>query len=888
MRRWRSRVTGGRAVMLAIALSQAVTAAWAEADDTSPLQWGELAPLPDVVGFAGPFAGVSNGALIVAGGANFPGGRPWDEHPKVWHDRVFVLDDPDGAWTVVPTRLPRPVAYGVALTWNDAVVCVGGGDADEHGAACFTMRSTGTDVAIEALPSLPTPVAFFCGALLDDVVFVFGGIDRPNATSCLHRAFALDLAVPAGERAWVEIDPWPGPARYLAVAGAQGGSVYLVGGIGLEPDAEGAPSRIKPFHRDAYRYTPGPNRVDGAWVRVNDLPSPIAAAPTPALALGDAHLLVLGGDDGSLAGGALRDDHPGFAGDVLAYHTITDTWVRRGGVPRELGPDPAGDPGAGTWPPVTTPIVRWGGRFVLPSGEIRPGVRTSRVLVADAVVPAPGFGVLNAAVVVVYLGALLLMGVYFSRREKTTGDFFLGGRRVPWWAAGISIFGTQLSAITFLAIPAKTFATDWVYFIQNMGIIAIAPIVVWMYIPFFRRLDLTTAYEYLEHRFHLVVRLFGAASFVAFQLARMGIVMFLPALALAAVTGMDIVVCIVAMGVLCTVYTVLGGIEAVIWTDVLQVIVLLGGALVALVIIVLDVDGGVRGVIDVAAGEDKLRMVQLSWDWTGPALGVILLGAVFNNLVPYSSDQAVVQRYLTTRDEKRAGRAVWAGALLAVPASILFFGVGTALFVFYQQHPDRLNPLGPPDQVFAWFIVQELPVGLAGLVVAGVFAAAMSSLDSSMNSISAVITTDVVKRFSSRRDDGSLLSLARWITLGLGVGGTVTAVLMSQFEVKSLWDAFLGYVGLLGGTMAGLFALGIISTRASAPGAVAGALAAVAALIYVKTSTDLSGLLYAAVGMVTCVVVGYVASLLLPTPPRGVEGLTIHTLTDAGVSGGSS
>ena len=232
---------------------------------------------------------------------------------------------------------------------------------------------------------------------------------------------------------------------------------------------------------------------------------------------------------------------------------------------------------------MTTPAVWWRRRpGACPAARSRPGVRTpSGCAAAPRSRPRPAFGAVNYTVLVVYLLVLAGMGVYFARREKTTEDFFLGGRRVPWWAAGISIFGTQLSAITFMAIPAKSFATDWVYFLVNLGIVLMAPVVVFAYLPFFRRLNVTTAYEYLEHRFNLPIRLFGAASFVVFQLGRMGIVLLLPALALAAVTGMDVRACIVVMGVLCTLYTVLGGIEAVIWTDVLQVVVLFGGALVA-------------------------------------------------------------------------------------------------------------------------------------------------------------------------------------------------------------------------------------------------------------------------------------------------------------------
>ena len=840
------------------------------------LGWSELPSLPDPIGFAGPFVGVSGDSLIVAGGANFPAGRPWDGAEKVWHDRIFVLDDPGGSWRVAEERLPRPLAYGVSVTWGDAVICVGGGDADAHSKECFALRRSGAGIVIEPLPEMPVSVAFGSGALLGDVLYLMGGIAFPEATKCLPIVFALDLAAPPEQRGWVMLKSWEGPERYLAVAGAQAGSLFLFGGIELEAGEDGAPSRVQPYLSDAYRFTPRPGELDGSWVPIAALPRPVAAAPSPAVALGDSHLVVFSGDDGTGGGSVLHDQHPGFSDSVLAYHAITDTWVGAGAWPKELGPDPANDPAAGTWPPVTTTTTWWRDRLVVPSGEIRPGVRTARVFAGTPATPEPSFGAVNYAVLLVYLASLVAMGFYFSKREKSTADFFLGGKRVPWWAAGISIFGTQLSAITFLALPAKTYATDWLYFIQNLGILAIAPIVVWAYLPFFRRLDVTTAYEYLEMRFSLAVRLFGALSFIVFQLARMGIVLLLPALALAAVTGLDVTLCIVVMGALCTLYTVLGGIEAVIWTDVIQVVVLFGGAVVAVVIAIGGIDGGLGSVFAVATDNDKLALARFSWDWTGPALCVILLGALFNNLVPYTSDQAVVQRYLTTRDQKRAANAIWVGAWLSLPASILFFGVGTVLFAFYRQHPERLDVLAPTDQIFAWFIINELPVGVSGLLIAGVFAAAMSSLDSSMNSIAAVVTNDLHRRFHGDHDESHYLRLARWTTLVLGVAGTGAALMMSHFGFQSLWDQFLGYIGLLGGTMAGLFALGIFSRSASTVGAGVGAAAAILALVYVKTQTHLSVLLYAAVGMGVCFVVGYFASLLWPDGRKDLRGLTLR------------
>ena len=481
-------------------------------------------------------------------------------------------------------------------------------------------------------------------------------------------------------------------------------------------------------------------------------------------------------------------------------------------------------------------------------------MRTRRVQLLEPARPEARFGKLNYVVLVTYLLGVVLVGAYFSRHEKSSEDFFLGGRRVPWWAAGISVFGTQLSAITFLALPAKTYATDWTYFLQNLGIVAITPVLVALYIPAFRRAGVTSIYTWLGERFDARVRVFGTLAFVSYQLARMGIVLFLPALALSSVTGLDVMTSILVMGLLSTLYTVLGGIEAVIWTDVLQVVVLLGGALVAIGVMLAQVDGGVVGAWELSVARDKLRLADVSWDLSTPTLGVILLGAVFNNLVPYTSDQAVVQRYLTTKDETQARRAAWTGAWLSVPASLLFFAMGTVLYTFYASHPGRVDPAGAPDQVFASFIVRELPAGLSGLVIAGVFAAAMSSLDSSMNAVAAVLAPPAEGRAGLRR--------ARTYTVGIGAVGTAVALALSMFEIRSLFDRFLEFVGLFGGTLGGLFALGVLTRRVSADAALFGTVLSLALLLYARAFANPSPLLYSSIAMVSCFVGGYLFSLV--------------------------
>ena len=480
------------------------------------------------------------------------------------------------------------------------------------------------------------------------------------------------------------------------------------------------------------------------------------------------------------------------------------------------------------------------------------------------------------AVLVLYLLTLVGIGFYVARREDSTEEYFVAGRSMPWWAAGVSIFGTQLSAITFLAVPAKAFAVDWVYFLVNMTIIAVAPVVVYLYLPFLRRTGVTSVYEYLERRFSLGVRMFGAVTFLLFQVGRMGIILYLPAIVLATVTGVDVMLSIVLMGILATAYTAMGGIRAVIWTDVSQVLVLVGAALFMLVIVVQDVDGGFAGIISSGMAAGKFNMVHWTWDPATEALWVVVLGNLFANLVPYTADQTVVQRYLTTRTEHEAARAVWTNAVLTLPASILFFGLGTALWVFYQQHPALLDGSIPIDGIVPLFVVQKLPVGVAGLALAGVFAASMSSLDSSINSMATVVVTDFLGRLRRSSGDGGLRT-ARWLTVLFGMIGTVTALLLATVDIASLLDAFREVLGFFGGSLAGLFALGILTRRTGGRAALIGAASSALLVGLVKFFTDLHFFLYAGIGLLSCVIIGWAASLVFPRPPQNLKGLTWST-----------
>jgi len=839
-----------------LSIQPALGAATSDPNASELYQWRPLPDLPEPIGVAGPYAGISNDALIVAGGAHFPVPL-FEGGTKVWVDDVYVLERgaSDAYQWRTGYKLDKPLAYGSSVTADQGVICIGGCDANSFYSDVFSLAWVDGNIEQRSLPSLPRPCAFNSAAKLGDTIYVAGGQGSASATTSMKNFWSLDLADPNAK--WQELDPWPGPARILPVAAADGECFYLFSGCELSPGEDGKAARR--YLTDAYRFSP-----EQGWRRIADLPTAATAAPSPAPAYGQSHLLVFGGDDGSDSGRVweLKDKHPGFSRDILAYHTITDTWVKKGILP-------AGH--------VTTAAVRWGDSIVMPSGEIRPGTRTSAIFQATPIQPKRRFGFVNYSVLGVYLLMLVGMGVYFSKREKTTEDFFLAGRRIPWWAAGISIFGTQLSAITFMAIPAMAYATDWVYFLGNMCIVLMAPIVILVYLPFYRRLNITTAYEYLEKRFNPAVRLFGSAAYILMQLGRMAIVIFLPAIALSTVTGISIQSCILLMGLLCTFYTVLGGIEAVIWSDVLQVVVLLGGAVLSLVIIASKTENGFAGIISTATANDKFHIANRTWDWTTTALWVVVIGRFFEQFVPYTADQTVVQRYLTTCDEKQAAKSIWTNAILTVPASIIFFGLGTALFVFYKANPGSLEPSLKTDAIFPFFIVQQLPIGISGLLIAGVFAAAMSSLDSSMNSAATAIVTDFYRRFRPDSSDGTRLKLARWLTVILGVTATIVGLLMASYEIKSLWDLFTKILGLFGGSLAGLFALGIFTRRAHGWGALVGAMAS-AVVLFAVQFTSIHFFLYAGIGIAVCFVVGYIASLLIPAKPKDTQGLTIHTI----------
>jgi SSS family transporter len=876
------------------------------------LKWKPLPDLPGGFGVAGPFAGTHNDTLIIAGGANFPDGVPWrptadgGTSAKVYHDTIHVVTkDSLNTITEAKARLPQVLGYGVSISTSDGLLCIGGEwreDGVTHRSAkVFALSYDSGQVTIdENYPPLPKSTTAAAGALIGNTIYIAGGDSGKGAT---RNFWSLDLAKRNTEEfKWKELSPWDGPARTHLLAASQndGSADCLYIFSGRMKDSQGQWHMLS----DAHKYNP----KTGKWKKVSDIQAkgdtqPRCVMAGTAASVGTNSLLLFGGADGKRfitleglsaqitaakaagnqqAAAALnaekqkiQDAHDGFSRNILLYNTVTDRWQKFADFKESSRSATA--PGATERIPigshVTTTAVQWGNSIIIPTGESSPGIRTKNIWKIDLPKQNEDFGTANWIVMVSYMGVLIGIGIYFSRKNNSAEDYFLAGRRVVWWAAGLSIFSTMLSAITYLSIPAKAYATNWTWFIFNMTIPVMAPVIIYCFLPFYRRLGITSIYEYLEMRFSTGLRKLGSASFAIFQLARMGIVILLPALALSSVTGWDVIYCIITMGVLSTTYTVLGGIEAVIWTDVIQTIVLVGGAFVAFFVIVGEVDGGFSAIIETASGQGKFEMVNTDFSFVSgiDTIWVIIIGGIFAQILSYGTDQAVVQRYLTTPTEKEAAKAIWTNSALSVPLSVLFFGVGTALFVYFQQQPSNLEPISTIDQIFPHFILHQMPAGLAGLVIAGVFAAAMSSLDSSMHSIATAFTTDFL---SKDRDSESLLKLAKRITLVLGVLGTVSAIYIASQDSKNLWDTLMGYVGLILGTLGGLFTLAIFTNRTASVHAWTGVIVAAAVLYYVKFHTDAHPLIIGAVGTVTCFLSGWIASLIIPAQTKNLDGLT--------------
>lgn len=448
--------------------------------------------------------------------------------------------------------------------------------------------------------------------------------------------------------------------------------------------------------------------------------------------------------------------------------------------------------------------------------------------------------VLDIAIIFIYLAAMVGIGFYFSRKNNSAEHFTKASGKIPGWAVGLSIYATFLSSNTFLGVPGKAFGGNWNAFVFSVSM----PLAAWVaskyFVPFYRSTGEISAYTHLEKRFGAWARTYAVVCFLLTQFARMGSIFFGIALSLQALTGFSMPAIIIVMGICIIIYTVLGGMEAVIWTEVVQGIIKTLGALIILYCIVREMPGGFSQVFDIAVTDHKLSLGSFSPDFTESTFWVILFYGFFINLNNFGMDQNYIQRYHTANTAKQASRSVWLCVFMYVPASLLFFVIGTALFAYYQVHPALIEPvqlqvaaekLGsaatadaitslaptlPPaeygDKVLPHFMVTQVPTGLVGLIVSALLSAAMSTISSNMNASATVFTMDIYKKYFKPAVSGKQqLFILHVATVAFGLIGIGAGLAM--MNAKSLLDIWWELSGIFAGGMLGLFLLGMISRQ---------------------------------------------------------------------------
>ncbi|MBW1783826.1 MAG: sodium:solute symporter [Deltaproteobacteria bacterium] len=486
------------------------------------------------------------------------------------------------------------------------------------------------------------------------------------------------------------------------------------------------------------------------------------------------------------------------------------------------------------------------------------------------------FFVIDKFILILYFLGVILFGAYFRKKSSTTSGFMIADGRLPSWAVGLSMLGTFVSSITFLAYPGQAYNFNWDVFVFSLTLPIAALVATLYFIPLYRTRVKVSAYEYLEQRFGAWARIYGSISFMLGSLARIGMILFLVSIVLHNLTGWSYATIIIITGVGVTLYTVLGGIEAVIWTDVIQVCILFGGAVVTVIILLSGLPEGPGQMFSIAQEHNKFSLGTWKLDLIRPTAWVVVLYGIIENFRNFGVDQNYVQRYQATRSIKEASRSVWTAAIAYIPVSALFLFIGTALYAYYAVHPDQLpaSLAGPlsGDKIYPYFIVTHFPVGLRGLIIAAIFAAAMSSIDSSLNCVSTLSLLDFYKKYSKPdADERQCIRMLRIFTVFWGILGTVTGLAMTQ--VQTALETGWQLAGIAGGGVVGLFLLGISFHWVKRWQAIAAVIVSIISIVWATFARDLPeqwdwlecawhARMIGVIGTMTLLIVGFGLSVL--------------------------
>lgn len=468
--------------------------------------------------------------------------------------------------------------------------------------------------------------------------------------------------------------------------------------------------------------------------------------------------------------------------------------------------------------------------------------------------------IIDIIVFLLFTGGVVAFGCSFFKKKGTSEEFTSAGRSLPGWVVGMSIFATYVSSISYLGYPGKAFSGDWNAFVFSLSIPIASYFAARYFVPFYRSQDSISAYSFLENRFGPWARIYASSCYLLTQIARTGSILYLLALPMNVLLGWHIQTIIVVTSVAIVLYSMLGGMKAVIWTEAIQGIILIGGALVCMFILLFDMPGGPVQTFSIAMEDGKFSLGSFGSSLSESTFWVCLIYGIFTNLQNYGIDQSYVQRYHTAKNEKEAKFSALFGGYLFIPVSAVFFMIGTGLYAFYKVHPGILPDGVGADYVFPFFIVNELPVGLTGLLIASIFAAGMSTIATSVTSSSTIILTDYYQRFRKHAGNRERMLVLKLSSVGVGVAGILVA--FAFMSVQSALDAWWALASIFSGGMLGLFLLGYISKKARNFDAVLGAVCGVILVCWIVISPFVHANLAIVFGTLLIFLVGFLSANL--------------------------
>ena len=469
--------------------------------------------------------------------------------------------------------------------------------------------------------------------------------------------------------------------------------------------------------------------------------------------------------------------------------------------------------------------------------------------------------IIDIIVFLLFTGGVVAFGCSFFKKKGTSEEFTSAGRSLPGWVVGMSIFATYVSSISYLGYPGKAFSGDWNAFVFSLSIPIASYFAARYFVPFYRSQDSISAYSFLENRFGPWARIYASSCYLLTQIARTGSILYLLALPMNVLLGWHIQTIIVVTSVAIVLYSMLGGMKAVIWTEAIQGIILIGGALVCMFILLFDMPGGPVQTFSIAMEDGKFSLGSFGSSLSESTFWVCLIYGIFTNLQNYGIDQSYVQRYHTAKNEKEAKFSALFGGYLFIPVSAVFFMIGTGLYAFYKVHPGILPDGVGADYVFPFFIVNELPVGLTRLLIASIFAAGMSTIATSVTSSSTIILTDYYQRFRKHAGNRERMLVLKLSSVGVGVAGILVA--FAFMSVQSALDAWWALASIFSGGMLGLFLLGYISRKARNFDAVLGVVCGVILVCWIVISPFVHANLAIVFGTLLIFLVGFLSANLL-------------------------